>query len=252
MRRVKGAPPLPPHPPNHPPTHPHTYLPAPNLAPPPRPLRRGPQSDRFTRLAMLRSAAGAAPWPAPVRSLHSPLHTGDGVLPATNGALMAAMGLMHSVWLPKGVDDSSGVGGEAVRRAQGPRAQARAHRGLAHAACRHRRWGGRGCALRRTTGPPPWALPPCSRLPCPTPLLPPPTLTPLPPYPHAPQSDWTLWATLRDHTLRTFYYRTANSPQWQAVRLPRVDWAKLRAAKRLGTAPMRTLAWAADASSGWL
>lgn len=67
-----------------------------------------------------------------------------------------------------------------------------------------------------------------------------------PPSSAQPQTDWTIWATLRDHTQRTFYYRTGNSPQWQAVYLPKADWAALLAAGRLKATPLRPLPWAVD------
>lgn len=38
--------------------------------------------------------------------------------------------------------------------------------------------------------------------------------------------DWTIWATLRDHTAAHYYYRTANTPQWSVIKLDSVAWPK--------------------------
>ena len=175
------------------------------------------QSDRFTRLAQLRNASSLVTWPpaGPLNNL-TPLFGAD-FLPPTNGALMTAMGLLNSVYLPKGLDDASGIGDSKVRWVSG--------------ALKGRLRGAGGVAR------PVWR-----------PLL----LTHALPSPVCvPQSDWTLWAVLRDHKLKTYYYRTANSPQWQAIHLDKVIWGQLAAAKRLGLAPLKPKPWAVDVSSAF-
>lgn len=60
-----------------------------------------------------------------------------------------------------------------------------------------------------------------------------------------PGSDWTIWTTLRDHKLRTLYYRVANSPQWRSIDLGRVAWASLNG--KIRYTPLQSAgAWAVD------
>ncbi|EFN53454.1 hypothetical protein CHLNCDRAFT_58529 [Chlorella variabilis] len=63
-------------------------------------------SDRFTRLAVLKYAAGRAPWHAAT----DPISPGFALKSSSNPALITALDLIQSVYLPKGVDDSGGTG----------------------------------------------------------------------------------------------------------------------------------------------
>ncbi|GBF97748.1 hypothetical protein Rsub_10912 [Raphidocelis subcapitata] len=139
------------------------------------PLGSYNQSDRFTRIAMLRKRAMAATWPDDLGGL-DPLTPGvvPKGAPETNGALMASMGLLNAIWMPRGIDASSA-----------------AHNG---------------------------------------------------------ESDWTIWATIRDHKLKDLYYRVANSPTWHVVHVGAVKWGSLKAIRY---APFKVNGkWALDATKG--
>ncbi|KAF8062972.1 cbh [Scenedesmus sp. PABB004] len=130
-------------------------------------------SDRFTRLAVLKSVANLSPW----RATLNPMSPGFVLSSPSNPALMAVLGLIQSVYLPKGVDDAGGVGPA--------------------------------------------------------------------------EADWTIYTTLRDHTNAVYYYRVANTPAWQVIRLADVDWAKLRAERKVASVLMLPRPWALDVTNIW-
>lgn len=68
-------------------------------------------SDRFVRLAQLKSTSNLAPWSAPLNPI-SPGYTTESN--SSNPALMAVLSLINTVFLAKDVDDSGGVGPNAT------------------------------------------------------------------------------------------------------------------------------------------
>lgn len=61
------------------------------------------------------------------------------------------------------------------------------------------------------------------------------------PWPLGWWTEATYWVTLRDHTNKIFYYRTANSYLFRAVDLGAIDWSKLAAAAAAGRMPASPL-----------
>ena len=72
------------------------------------------QTDRFTRLAQLRKYAGQVAWAEHIPGLDdlTPAYAPPGA-PASNPQLMVAVDMMQSVWLPRGLDDSSASGAKS-------------------------------------------------------------------------------------------------------------------------------------------
>ena len=178
-------------------------------------------SDRFTRLAVLKYAAGRAPWHAAT----DPISPGFALKSSSNPALITALDLIQSVYLPKG--GWWGGGGNLARRR--PPATS-AHAGCAAHTAR--------CAPL-STAPAPAPSPPCAGVDDSGGTGP-------------KETDWTIFTTLRDHTKAVYYWRVANSPRWSKVSLRRVDWATLRSQKKVGARLMVGYPeWADDKSNGW-
>ena len=72
------------------------------------------QTERFTRLAQLRSFGAQVAWPIyiPYFDNLTPAYVPPGA-PASNPQLMVAINMMQSVWLPRGLDDSSASGAKS-------------------------------------------------------------------------------------------------------------------------------------------
>lgn len=63
-------------------------------------------SDRFARLAMLKSTANLVPW----QQAYNFISPGFALPGSTNPSIQAVLSLINSVYLPKGMDDTGGVG----------------------------------------------------------------------------------------------------------------------------------------------